>query len=326
MDISSNKNNQKFMDFKTPNSLRRSPSRSKTLRRESVPEPDYSFNREGDNFKSAYFNEYDKQNIISRYRYNLFNNSASDFAPQPPTEVSPNYGLNNTFQDQSLTPTFINDQPEELSQDGYNLEDTPNITPDDNIQNDYQNTINPSNIFEDAIDKAPIDFPAYKPPRKKFFFLRHPLISSTVTLLVLMIGAGIIFTPARYNLNDIPYIIASYRAGFWPLTSSYKPSGYTLSSISSASGIVESSYQNNINGLSYSIVQKKSNISSSQLLYKYVINQVGLNYLVLNTKTAKVYVYNNSDNATWIYKGIIYLISDNGSLNNNQISNIASSI
>ncbi len=330
MEINSNKNGQKFMDFKTPNNLKRSPLRSKTLRRDSVPEPDYSFNKEEDTFKRAYFDDQKKQDIISRYRYNLFNDDLPEINNQPPIETKPDYNLNNTFQDQSLEPSYLDNQFDQIDPELENisLEDQPEYQNDfsnKTIDNNYSTEPSNANIFENAISNAPIDFPKYKELKKKFFLFRHPVVSTTVLLLALIIGAGSIIIP-KYNLTNIPYVIASYRAGFWPLTSSYRPTGYSLSSISSATGIVDSSYQNNNNGEQYSIIEKKSTLSSSQLLNNYVIPAVSLNYVVLNTSVGKIYVYNNGNNATWVRNGILYLIKDNGSLNNTQIINIASSM
>ncbi len=191
-------------------------------------------------------------------------------------------------------------------------------------------TMNSKDIFQKAIYDAPlVDQTKKRKPikykAKKHFLKSHPALSSLVIVVAIMLIGGIYIS---HNLNKISYVLASSRAGFAPTVATYKPSGYNLASISSAAGVIETNYTSNSssNNNSYSLVEKKSNISSDSLLNNYVFNQVGLNYQTLNVNGKSVYLYNGNSQATWVTGGIWYLIKNNNSLSNHQIYQIVSSM
>lgn len=199
-----------------------------------------------------------------------------------------------------------------------------------NLATQGAQTLNSKDIFQQAIYDAPlVDQTKKRKPikykAKKHFLKSHPALSSLVVVVAIMLIGGIYIS---HNLNKISYVLASSRAGFTPTVANYKPSGYNLASISSAAGVIETNYtsNSNSNNNSYSLVEKKSNISSSSLLNNYVYNQVGLNYQTLSVKGKSVYIYNGNSEATWVNGGIWYLIKNNNSLSNHQIYQIVSSM
>ena len=189
------------------------------------------------------------------------------------------------------------------------------------------------NIFEEALKTTPIPDQAkelkYSKPQKhkiKKHTKRHkvPVLASSLSVLVIALIAGGIYL--GHNLNKVSLYLASSRAGFTPTVSSYNPSGYDLSSVSSASGVIESSFKSNSDSRTYSIIEKKSNWNSSDLLNNYVVNRAGLNYQTITQNNLTIYTINNNSLATWVKGGIWYIIQDNNSLSTHQIIEIATSM
>jgi hypothetical protein len=141
-------------------------------------------------------------------------------------------------------------------------------------------------------------------------------------VLVGVVGAGLFINS---NFNKIELYFASSRAGFAATLPSAKPSGYNLSSISTGGGAIEASFSSNTSNRSYTISEKKSSISSTDLLDNYVQNKAGLNFRTVNTTGNTIYIYNGHD-ATWTSNGIWYVLQDNNSLSDHQIINIAGSM
>lgn len=203
---------------------------------------------------------------------------------------------------------------------------SPNIAPIASNETPFK----AKNIFEEALKNTPIPVQAenlkYSNPQKhkiKKHKKSHKfpvLVSSLSVLLVALIVGGIY---VGHNLNRVSLYLASSRAGFKPTVSSYSPSGFDLSSVSSASGIIESSFKSNSDSRSYSVIEKKSNWNSNDLLNNYVIGRAGLNYQTINQGNLTIYTFNGNSLATWVHNGIWYLIQDNNSLSTNQIIEIA---
>lgn len=343
MDFNENKNTPKYMDFKVANPIKRKPQRSNTFKREVVKEPDINY-QNTDPYKNAYYNEYNKNSIISRYRYNLGSQSQDSlgFIVQPNFQPLQVKSIDNPITNQStndlswaleepeLDNLNLDSQQEFVTQIPQESRETESSYPAEETQN--VSSLNPSSYqpitqetFTNAIQNAPTKFDTPSLPKKRFFLFKHPVLTFSTLIIAGLIVAGFMIVP-KGNLKNIPYILASYRAGFTPTISGYQPSGYSLSSVSSASGIIESSFMNNLNNQSYSIIEKKSNLTANQLLNNYILNVAGLNYRVINTTFGPIYIYNNGANASWVHNHIWFIIKDSGSLNNIQITQIASAM
>jgi hypothetical protein len=146
--------------------------------------------------------------------------------------------------------------------------------------------------------------------------------SVLAVVLIGLAGAGIFINS---NFGKLELYMASSKAGFKATLPSIKPSGYDLSSISTGKGAIEASFKSNSDNQTYSISETKSPISSGQLLTTYILQKTGENYQTIQTEGKIIYVYGNQ-NATWVSNGIWYIVSDNNSLTNHQIIDIADSM
>lgn len=137
-----------------------------------------------------------------------------------------------------------------------------------------------------------------------------------------IVGGGIFINS---NLSKAELYLASSKAGFAATLPSVKPSGFDLTGIATGGGAIEASYKSNIDNRTYSISEKKSSVSNSELMNNYVQSKAGLNFQTVNTDGNTIYIYDGHD-ATWTNKGIWYILSDNNSLSDHQIINIADSM
>lgn len=146
----------------------------------------------------------------------------------------------------------------------------------------------------------------------------------TVLAVVLLglVGAGIFINS---NFSKLELYMASSKAGFKATLPSIKPSGYDLSSISTGKGAIEASFKSNSDNRTYSISESKSSVTSDQLLTSYILQKAGENYEIIQTEGKIIYIYGSQD-ATWVSNGIWYIVSDNNSLSNHQIIDIADSM
>ncbi len=233
-------------------------------------------------------------------------------------------------QEQVKTTAFSEAQQESLpSNEAFSPNDT-------NVPSSLDATaFNEKNIFEEALKNAPIPVPEQVENLRHSNLSKHkikkhkqghkfPVLASSLSVLLVALIVGGIYV--GHNLNRISLYLASSRAGFQPTVSSYSPSGYDLSSVSSASGIIESNFKSNSDSRSYSVIEKKSTWNSNDLLNKYVIGRAGLNYQTINQRNLTIYTFNGNSLATWVHNGIWYIIQDNNSLSTNQIIEIATTM
>jgi hypothetical protein len=175
------------------------------------------------------------------------------------------------------------------------------------------------NIFEKAIEDAPAVNEPLLPKQRRGLAKRLTIASASV-LSVLLIGGFF----AYQNFNKLDLYLASTKAGFSDITPSYKPTGYGLASVSSGSGVIETVYNSNTNSKSYTLSEKKSNFTSSDLLQNFVLNTAGQNYETVISNGLTIYLY-APHSATWVNGGIWYIISANSSLSDQQLVQLASS-
>lgn len=179
-----------------------------------------------------------------------------------------------------------------------------------------------SNIFA---NNMPIDLSSSERSRPVSRWHTAKRLSGWTVLAVVLIGlvgSGIYINS---NFEKLELYLASNKAGFNATLPSIKPSGYDLSSISTGSGALQASFKSNSDSRTYSISESKSSISSGQLLTGYVLQKAGQNYQTIQTDGKIIYVYGSQD-ATWVNNGIWYIVSDNNSLSNHQIIDIADSM
>ena len=180
------------------------------------------------------------------------------------------------------------------------------------------------NIFKDPLPGTFEYSRAATTPNKSKWSLAKR-ISGWSVLAVAVIGVLSMGFYLNRNFSKVELYVASSRAGFAATLPSIKPTGYTLSGISTGGGVIEASFASQKSNHGYTISEKKSSVTSSSLLSNYVEGKAGLNYQTINTNGKTIYIYNGQD-ATWTSNGIWYVLEGNNSINNHQIINIANSM
>jgi hypothetical protein len=144
---------------------------------------------------------------------------------------------------------------------------------------------------------------------------------SAATLSVIAVGSLMVFQ----NMGNIRLQLASSKAGFSASIPTYNPSGFGLKDFSASTGIVQANFKSNSDSSrNFTITEKPSSWDSDTLRDSYV-RQTTQNYQVVQSAGRTVYIY-NTDTATWVNGGIWYIVNGNGSLSNNQLIRLATSL
>lgn len=127
------------------------------------------------------------------------------------------------------------------------------------------------------------------------------------------------------NYNSLAVKAAGQKAGIQASMPSYIPSSYSLSGpIAYSTGAVTMKYKSPSNEDTLQIEQHRTDWTSNSLLEFYVNRQTG-NYVSVQSQGLTIYVYNNSQ-ATWVNKGLQYIISGNTKLSRADLLKIAQSL
>jgi hypothetical protein len=176
-------------------------------------------------------------------------------------------------------------------------------------------------IIEKSLAAAPVyEVPKiHRKTKVKKSKAKKVMSYALVASLLVVLGGGIF---AYKNFDRIGFYVASSQAGFHATLPGYSPSGYTMASVSSASGIIQSNFKSNSDSRNYSLNEKTSSWSSDDLLNNYVSGISSGSYQTINSGGKTIYIYGNR-NATWVNNGIWYVITSNNSLSDNQLVQIA---
>ncbi|HEY4964038.1 MAG TPA: hypothetical protein VIH90_05060 [Candidatus Saccharimonadales bacterium] len=176
-------------------------------------------------------------------------------------------------------------------------------------------------IIEKSLAAAPVyEVPKiHKKAKSKKSKAKKVMSYALVASLLIVLGGGIF---AYKNFDRIGFYVASSQAGFHATLPGYNPSGYSMTNVSSASGIIQSNFKSNSDSRNYSLNEKTSNWSSDDLLNNYVSGVSSGSYQTINSGGKTIYIYGDR-NATWVSKGIWYVITSNASLSDNQLVQIA---
>lgn len=152
--------------------------------------------------------------------------------------------------------------------------------------------------------------------------LRQPIQVGAAALAV-VIMSGYIWI---HNYNNVSIRTASQRAGIVASLPHYTPSGYKLNGpISYGTGFVSFNLTNNKQAnKNVAIIQRKSDWDSASLLELYVSPKTK-DYVAVDTQGLKIYLYGNGQ-ATWVNKGLQYVVQANSSLSRDQIVKLAESL
>lgn len=152
--------------------------------------------------------------------------------------------------------------------------------------------------------------------------LRKPASVVAAGLVVAIMGGYIWMS----NYNNLSIRTASQRAGIVASLPQYTPAGYKLNGpISYGTGFVSFNLKNSKDSnKSIAVIQRKSEWDSASLLELYVSPKTK-DYVAVDSQGIKIYLYGNGQ-ATWVNKGLQYVVQANSGLNRDQIVKMASSL
>lgn len=181
------------------------------------------------------------------------------------------------------------------------------------------------NMFERAIEKATAH--ENKPHRAKKT-IRHHAQKHRKTAGAMLVAFFVLTTAAFAAYNNTPQIelqIASLRAGFSGTMPGYTPAGFAKSGPAKyGDKTVSLTFATTDKRRSYHLSQTQSTLNSSGL-YEHVVASTRQPYKTVQNRGITVYIYGDAQ-AAWVSGGVLYQITGNALLNNDQIVKIASSL
>jgi hypothetical protein len=182
-------------------------------------------------------------------------------------------------------------------------------------------------LFEQAIENANShQQPPLTKKELKVLHGKHPLKGKIISYMALgIMGLAIIGYGIYQNAPNIMVKIASIKAGFAATLPSYRPSGFSLSTIDYQPGTIAFNFNGNIDSRKYTITEHSSNWDSATLVSSIVVPTQGNNYKKVMVNGQLVYLYGR-DQASWVSNGIWYQVKGDGSLSTNQLIQLATTL
>jgi hypothetical protein len=221
---------------------------------------------------------------------------------------------------------------EQISRFGAPIKSTERPVFSNNIQS-AQTTSSPANplkkdVFSQAINKAN----SHQQPRltKKELKAIHGKKRPTKNKWVAYLSVGVlVLAIAGYGVyQNIPNImakVASIQAGFAANLPSYRPSGFSLSTVGYQPGTVDFNFKSNIDNRKYTISEHSSNWDSETLVSSIVIPTQGTNFKKIMVDGQSIFLYGHNE-ASWVTNGIWYQVQGDGSLSTNQLIKLAAKL
>ena len=173
-----------------------------------------------------------------------------------------------------------------------------------------------------AIAKA-LDAPKPKQKKEK----KEPKSKWTKRLIIIGIILVVILGALYAVYRFIPAVsvgIAAHQAGIDAKYPNYVPDGFSLQQpVTYTDGEVNLKFASNSNSSAYTISQKRSSWDSSAVLDNVVQPLVSDNYTTTQERGLTIYTYDKG--AAWVNGNILYVISGDASLSNDQVRHIATS-
>ena len=148
---------------------------------------------------------------------------------------------------------------------------------------------------------------------------------SSAIILVSIMGVLTLAYGIYANMPNVMVKVASVRAGFSAVMPSYRPSGYSLTSVNYQPSTVSFNFTSNIDSRKFTLTEHSSNWDSATLLASAIVPAEGSNYQELTLSGQSVYLY-GSDQASWVSNGILYQVNGNNSLSTNQMLKLATTL
>ncbi len=182
----------------------------------------------------------------------------------------------------------------------------------------------PSQIIkQDAIAKAMEEAPSHNAVQKTKREKKHPRLMSIASATFALLLLGGYFT--YLNMPSLSVRVAAAQAGVNATYPDYRPDGYRLyGPVAYDQGEVSLKFTSNSNSQNFTVAQTKSNWDSSAVLDNYVKDKAGDNYITYNERGLTIYTFDGS--AAWVNGGVLYTISGDAPLSNDQIRRIATSM
>jgi hypothetical protein len=176
-------------------------------------------------------------------------------------------------------------------------------------------------IKEEAIAEA-MNKPVVRPKNNSFFKNHSKLVIISSLIIILIIIFGVFM---NFFMPDLSVRIAGARAGISATYPTYQPDGYSFSGpVSYSNGEVTINFRANTGNTKFAIQQSSSSWDSTAL--KTEIDQDSDGDAVSTTSEHGLTIYTYNSHAEWVNGGILYSITGNAQLSNDQISRIANSM
>lgn len=193
------------------------------------------------------------------------------------------------------------------------------------VQQAVHTTVNP---FQHAIEQAT----SHTQPKAKKASTHHKIarrlnvhpriVSMSAGALALIVLGGFF---AYQNAPNLTMRVAAARAGVQGSLPSYKPAGFSMNGpVSFTPGQITIAYKSNSDNRNFRLVQKSTEWNSETLLNKFVAKDQRP-YQSYQEDDKTIYIY-DSNNATWIERGVWYQVEGNGALSSDQLLRIANSL
>jgi len=158
-----------------------------------------------------------------------------------------------------------------------------------------------------------------QPSRKQRINQSFSIASAALGLLLL--GGYLTYL----SMPNISTRVAAAQAGINANYPSYKPSGYSLAGpVAYQQGAVSMKFAANGTPVAYTLTQARSGWDSSAVLDNYITPKAGEQYTTTTANGLTIYTFDHE--AAWVNGGILYTISGNAPLSNEQIQHIATSV
>lgn len=188
-------------------------------------------------------------------------------------------------------------------------------------------TATPKQIKDAAIAKAlaPTSKPSSKKkkeakPKQRNGWTRRRVVF--LAFLLVLIGAAAV---TYINLPSLSVAFASSQSGVDATYPKYIPSGYGLQQpVTFSDGEVALTFASRSSDHQYTITQSSSTWDSSAVLENVVKQAAGDNYTIDQEQGLRIYLY--EQNAAWVNGGILYVITSDAPLSNEQMRRIATSL
>lgn len=185
-------------------------------------------------------------------------------------------------------------------------------------------------IKDAAIAKALAPAPPAPKAKKKLIKRKKRQLETWKKRFLIGLACAALLIGGAYAIYrfvpSISVAVAASQAGVKASYPEYIPDGFRLHHpVTYTQGEVILVFNSNSNDDSYTITQSKSSWDSSAVLDNIVKKAAGDNYLTTTERGLTLYTYNNTD-ASWVNGGVLYTITSNAQLSNDQIRRIATSL